>query len=341
MPLSVALICLVTLIASAVLTGTVRALAVRHGVMDVPNDRSSHSVSTPRGGGTAIVITLSAAMLVLTALGHVDRQLCAALTCGGLLVAIVGFIDDRSSVQPLVRLLIHLLAAVWALVCFGHLWPLQVGTRIVTLGISGDVLVILGIVWVLNLFNFMDGIDGLAASEASFVGIAGAVLSACGWSSGVTAADVAFGAACLGFLLWNWPPARIFMGDVGSGYLGYTIAMLVLAAGRSDPAAFWIWFILGGNFFVDATVTLVRRLTRGEAVHRPHRSHAYQWLARRWRSHRAVTMGVLGLNVLWLFPCAWFARLHPDQAPWITVGALAPLAVVFLAVGAGRRESFP
>src|SRR6185312_3312887 len=106
----------------------------------------------------------------------------------------------------------------------------------------------------------------------------------------VAAAALALGASWFGFLLWNWPPARIFMGDVGSGYLGYALGVLMLACARRNWSALWMWLMLGGAFFVDATVTLVRRAVRGERVYQAHRSHAYQWLSRRWRSHRRVTV---------------------------------------------------
>ena len=216
---------------------------------------------------------------------------------------------------------------------------MRVGSHLVSLGVLGTLIAVLGIVWVLNLFNFMDGIDGLAAAEATFVAWAGAMLtSAAAASSGATAAALVFGASCLGFLRCNWPPARIFMGDVGSGYLGYVIAVLALGAARSNPVAIWIWLILGGAFFVDATVTLVRRALRRERVHEAHRSHAYQWLARRWRSHRKVTLAFLALNLVWLLPCAVIASLRPGYAAAMTIIALAPLVVLAVAAGAGRSE---
>jgi len=129
------------------------------------------------------------------------------------------------------------------------------------------------------------------------------------------------------------------MGDVGSGYIGYVIAVLAIAAGRDSPVAVWVWLILGGIFFVDATVTLVRRALRGERVYQAHRSHAYQWLARRWGSHRRVTLGVLVIDTFWLLPLAAFAASHPRHAATITLVALAPLLVVALAAGSGRRET--
>jgi Fuc2NAc and GlcNAc transferase len=147
-----------------------------------------------------------------------------------------------------------------------------------------------------------------------------------------------FCAASAGFLIWNWPPAKIFMGDVGSGYLGYVIAVLAMAATRDSPVAVWVWLILGGVFFVDATVTLARRSLTGERLHEAHRSHAYQWLARRWRSHRRVTLSVLAVNVFWLLPAAWLAMRYPRFAVWSLAGAFVPLIIVAIAAGAGLRE---
>jgi Fuc2NAc and GlcNAc transferase len=158
-------------------------------------------------------------------------------------------------------------------------------------------------------------------------------------TSGVAAAGLVFGAACGGFLLWNWPPAKIFMGDVGSGYLGYAIGVLALAATRENPAALWSWLILGGVFFADASVTLVRRTIRGERIYEAHRSHAYQWLARRWESHGPVTIAVILVNLLWLLPCATLATLHSDHAPLIAAVALAPIVVITTLAGSGRRET--
>jgi len=127
------------------------------------------------------------------------------------------------------------------------------------------------------------------------------------------------------------------MGDVGSGYLGYVLVVLALGATRENPAALAVWVILGGVFFCDAFVTLVRRLARGERVYQAHRSHAYQWLARSWRSHRSVTLAVVAVNLFWLLPCAWFAAVHPSRAAWTVLIALVPLVLVVLLAAAGRR----
>jgi Fuc2NAc and GlcNAc transferase len=230
-----------------------------------------------------------------------------------------------------------MLAAVWVVFILGGLPPLQVGTRLVELGLTGDALAVLAIVWVVNLFNFMDGIDGIAGSEALIVCVAGGAIA--GQSSEhVAAAAWLLAGASAGFLAWNWPPARIFMGDVGSGFLGFFIAVLALAAARSAPASAFVWLILGGTFFVDATVTFLRRLLRGVRVYEAHREHAYQWLSRRWQSHAAVDWAFIAVNVCWLAPWAWFAATHPEYAALAGLAALLPLVVLAVAMGAGRPE---
>ncbi|MFL6601424.1 MAG: MraY family glycosyltransferase [Steroidobacteraceae bacterium] len=332
-----------TAASSALVTGLLRQYAIRSGLIDRPNIRSSHSVPTPRGGGLAIVFTSLLAATFLCLVHMLAWRTFVALAGGGLAVAAVGFIDDRHPLPARVRLAVHLGAALWCLAWLGGLPPLQLANRVVHLGWSGYVLGALAIVWVLNLFNFMDGIDGIAASEAIFVTGAGAVLGS--WmaaaavsSGGAAAAAAVVAAACSGFLVWNWPPARIFMGDVSSGYLGYVIATLALAAGHENPVAMWIWLLLGGAFFVDATVTLIRRLLRGEQVYEAHRSHAYQWLAREWKSHGLVTLTVMLVNFIWLLPWAVAATLHPELVLWEALAALLPLAVLALLAGAGRGE---
>ena len=327
---------------SAGLTGLVRRIALRRGMLDAPNERSSHAAPTPRGGGLAIVVATTAAIALLSAGGALEWRLACALGGGGIAVAAVGWLDDRRSVQPLMRLLVHFAAALWAVAWLKGLPPLLLGTQMAHPHWGGYVLAVLGIVWILNLFNFMDGIDGIAASEALFVVLAGAWLTLGGANAkGLAFVDLTLAAACGGFLVWNWPPAKIFLGDVGSGYLGYMIAVFALSAGRDDSVALWVWLILGGAFFVDATVTLLRRVARGERVHQAHRSHAYQWLARRWGSHRNVTVAVLAANLVWLLPWAVLAEMFPNLAAGSVLAALVPLALVAAFIGAGRREDGP
>ena len=340
MNLETFLLIVLAFVVAAALTGLTRRLALAHRVLDVPNERSSHAVPMPRGGGIATVIANTVAMGLLALLDIVPGAVFAAAGIGGLAIAAVGFLDDRQRLSAGVRLLVHVSAALWALAWLGGLPPLQFGEQVFVPGWMGYVLGVLGIVWTLNLFNFMDGIDGIAASEAVFIACAAALTH--WWIDGAVAVPAVawvFGAACLGFLVWNWPPAKIFMGDVGSGYMGFIIAVLAITAARENPVALLIWLIFGAAFFVDATVTLIRRVARRERAQEAHRSHAYQWLSRRWRSHKRVTIAIVGLNLAWLFPCGLLAAKYPVLAGWIALGALSPVILAAILVGAGRPES--
>jgi Fuc2NAc and GlcNAc transferase len=339
LPVTAVVIAISALAASALLTQLVRRVAAGSGVFDVPNPRSSHEVPTPRGGGLAIVLVTTAGLLILALRGTVQWHLFYALTGGGLAVALIGAADDRRSLSAAIRLTVHFAAALWALAWLGGLPPLRLGNQLVALGWVGYLLAACGIVWAVNLFNFMDGIDGLAASEAIFIALGAALLNPLmGGSAGVAFAAVLFAAACGGFLLWNWPPASIFLGDVGSGYSGYVIVVLAVAATRDSPTALWVWLILGGVFFCDATVTLTRRVLRGERVYEAHRSHGYQWLTRRWGGHRKVTLAVIAVNLVWLLPWAALTAKFPAYGVVSVIAALAPLSLLAVTLGSGRRE---
>jgi Fuc2NAc and GlcNAc transferase len=324
----------------AIATGLMRRYALRRNLLDVPNLRSSHESPTPRGGGVAIVIAFFAAALLLVFLGLMEARIFAALLIGGSAIALVGYLDDRRHLRVRVRLGVHLASALFAVIMLGGI-PESALARWGLHGFwIGGVLAVLLIVWTTNLFNFMDGIDGIAGSEAVFLGSAGALLNwSHGGEPGLTATMLCLAAASLGFLRWNWPPARIFMGDVGSGFLGFTLAVLGLAANQLGTIPFEAWGILGGFFFVDATVTLLRRVARGDQWFEAHRMHAYQRLARRWQAHLPVTLSVSAINLVWLLPWAWLAANTPAGAKFFLVAALAPLAVLVIFAGAGRKES--
>jgi len=325
---------------SATLTAVVRRYALAARLLDHPNERSSHSVPTPRGGGLSIVVVCLSGTVLMALWRLLDVRLALALCVGGGAVAFVGWLDDRGQLAVRWRLAVHLAAAAWAVYLLGGLSSVQMGANLLAPGAWGYVLGVVGIVWALNLFNFMDGIDGIAASEGTFVALGCATLwYLSGASTGTCVSALILGAACCGFLIWNWPPARIFMGDVGSGFVGYTLAVLVIGAQRNVPVALHIWLVVFGLFALDATLTLLRRSLRGERIYEAHRSHAYQHLARYWGSHRRVTLLATMLNLVWLLPCAALAAVFPAWAAWILAIALLPLAAVLLAAGAGRRET--
>lgn len=326
------------------LTGLVRPWALRRGRMDVPNERSSHQVPTPRGGGLAIAFVLLGGLLAGTLAGWLPLNVGVGLIGGMAMVAVVGWLDDCYSLLARPRLLVHLAAALWTLGWLGGMPRVDVGAVSVTLGVAGWVLAALGIVWAVNFYNFMDGIDGIAGGEAVVVGLAGAGLLMLAGAPDLAGVAVLVAGACLGFLRWNWAPARIFMGDVGSGMLGYLFAALAVASENRGAVPVLVWVLLLGVFVVDATLTLIRRARDGEAVFNAHRKHAYQRAVQAGWSHAAVSAAVVVLGVA-LGGLGWLALRAPAFLPAVALGGLGALALLHTGViawaTAPRREPGP
>ncbi len=324
---------------SLIVVGWVRRYALTKNILDLPNPRSSHTCPMPRGGGLAIFLSFAAACFALCIGDLLDSKTTGLLLFAGGSIGIVGFLDDRWDLRARTRLAVHLAAALLIVSTLGGL-P---GDQLTRWGIGslwmGSIFTVLVIVWGTNLFNFMDGIDGIAASEAIFFSVAGAWLNWQHGDLGTSVALLSVAAATLGFLAWNWPPARIFMGDVGSGFLGFMITVLAVLASRRGGTPIEVWPILGGVFLVDATTTLIRRILRGDAFMLPHNMHAFQHLARRLHSHTRVTVMVIAVNVLWLYPWAYLVNRHPTLGPICVAVALTPLVVIALWFGAGKCES--
>jgi Fuc2NAc and GlcNAc transferase len=338
--MSAALFCILAVAfgLSIAFTGVARAFALRTGMLDHPSARSSHSLPTPRGGGVAIVAAFFLTAAGLVFFGFLDARILILLVGGGGVVAFIGYKDDRRPLSARLRFFVHVSAAAFAVALFGDALPSLAG-----MGAAGTWITrlsgVLVIAWAINLFNFMDGIDGIAAAEAVFVAGAGAILTTTfGAAAGVSAAMLCLAAASAGFLVWNLPPAKIFMGDAGSGFLGFSLAALGWAASSRGAISIEVWGILAGVFVVDATVTLIRRLVRGDRWFEAHRTHAYQHLARRVGSHLPVTAAGAAINVCWLFPWAWYAAGHESRALLSIVVALLPLAFAAIWAGAGKPE---
>jgi Fuc2NAc and GlcNAc transferase len=326
------------LVSSALLTGFIRLYALRSGLVDTPTSRSSHERPTPRGGGLSIVITFIALLVLLYLVTEVPRQSFYALLSGGVLIGGVGFLDDHRHIPGIYRILVHLIAVAIAVFIIGGLPPLQFGAHLIDLGWSGHLLSVVFLVWLTNLFNFMDGIDGIAAMEAIFIAAAAIIISGAESEQYLVLLEAGLAAGCLGFLFWNWPPARIFMGDVGSGFLGFTFGTLAIISANLNELSVWTWLILAGVFVVDATVTVIRRMINGEKWYAAHRSHAYQRATRRLQSHTYVTLMVSAVNVGWLLPLAWFSSLRPEFGWWLMLFAWAPICVTAILLGAGRPD---
>ena len=323
---------------SAGITGLMKVYAQRANLLDVPNQRSSHQVTTPRGGGLSIVVVFLGVVTGLYFFGQLPTDVFSSLAVGGLLTAGIGFADDHGHIPAKWRFLIQIIAATFAVATLGGLPELQMGTTHVNLGIAGDAMAIVFTVWLINLYNFMDGIDGIAAVEAVCIAGSALIIPSVGDSGLISSLLIVIAGTALGFLVWNWPPAKIFMGDVGSGFIGFVLAMLAIISSNLGLLPIWSWLILAGVFVVDATVTLITRVTNGAEWYSAHNNHAYQKAARRLKGHRPVTLAVATINVLWLLPIAWFASVWPEFGWWLTLVAWTPLISLALFLNAGRPE---
>lgn len=324
---------------SFVLTAALRRYALANSIIDIPVARSSHSVPTPRGGGVAIVVSF---LLALPFLGWGHTELFHTLMAAGgagALVAIIGFMDDHGHIAARWRLLGHFAASAWALYWLGGLPEITAFGLAVDAGWSGGILAAFYLVWMLNLYNFMDGIDGIASVEAICACVAMCLLYILSGHTELVFLPLALVAAVAGFLCWNFPPARIFMGDAGSGFLGIILGIFSIQAAWVSSQLLWAWLIVLGVFAVDATFTLIRRLVRGDKVYEAHRSHAYQFASRRYGRHLPVTLAVAGLNLFWLLPVAIsVVRFGLDGMVGVVI-AYVPLVGLALKFHAGELET--
>jgi Fuc2NAc and GlcNAc transferase len=323
---------------SLLLTSALRRYALAKSLIDVPNSRSSHTVPTPRGGGVAIVLSFLILLPVLPTFSLLTWSSTWGLLGAGAGIAILGFLDDHGHIAARWRLLGHFSAAIWALFWLDGAPPLVVMGTTFDMAWVGILLAILYLVWMLNLYNFMDGIDGLASIQAIFVCLAVALIYALMGLSSLAWAPLLLSFAVAGFLYWNFPPAKIFMGDAGSGFLGVSLGIFSLQAAWASPSLIWVWVILMGVFIVDATVTLIRRLVRGDKIYEAHRSHAYQYAARKFGSHLPITLVVGLVNVAWLLPIALCVALLGLDGFLGVIIAYTPLIILARVFHAGAVE---
>ena len=307
-------------LASALCTGMAYWYARQRQWLAIPNARSSHAVPTPSSGGIGFVPLILFLLAVLGWSGRLDGSVAAALFGGGALVACVGWIDDRRQIPASIRALAYAIAAAWALWQIGGLDHMYLG-MVVPLGMGGTFIALFGIFGFSNMYNFMDGIDGLVASYAVVAGSTLAFLFFRVGAIGFATVTAILAASAAGFLVWNWHPARIFMGDVGSVFLGFSFAVLGVAAEQFRILPALVSVILFAPFLVDGLATMFRRMLRGERWYEAHRTFAYQRAVQRGHRHSTVTMGALALEAV--------------MVTLAVAGALQPhdmLALTFLAV---------
>ena len=306
-------------------------------LLDHPIKRSAHSYPIPTGGGAVVVIVF---LVVATSLFLNDRipvnEYHALM--GGSLIAVLGFADDVSSLSLWVRLPTQFVAAFWVVYSLGGV-P-SIDFSFFQLSNSG-ILILLGVlalIWLLNLYNFMDGADALAGTELIFVASMSLVFAIIAGDNVVALISAILISSISGFLIWNWPPAKIFMGDVGSSFIGFVLGVLALISMHNDTMTVWTWFILLGVFVVDSTWTLAVRVVKGKSWYEGHSSHAYQIAGRKWGSHESVILTVLVINCTWLAPLGWLSFHFPNAALYICLVAMTPLVYLCKCLNAGNGD---
>lgn len=308
-------------IVSFIATYIARSIALKMNVIDVPGKRSSHSIPTPRGGGIAFVSSWFIGIIYEHLFWNsMPDELFWALM-SGIIIVIIGLVDDIWGVKPIIRLIFQGTAALLGLYFLGGLQKLDLGFTVIenTYILSG--LAVIGIIWAINLFNFLDGIDGYLGSEVVFIAVA---ISAICLNSIV----LLLGAVTLGFLIWNWQPAKIFMGDVGSTLLGFNIAILAIFFQNADKTSIIIWLIITSVFWFDATLTLLRRIRNGEKLSQAHKKHAYQRIVQAGFSHQKTTLLAMATNAL----LGAMAYLSFKNGQLLLPGLLVSIIILYIIV---------
>jgi len=348
-------------ISSFLLTWGAIHYAKSKNLLDIPNERSSHDVETPRGGGISFVlISLVGLALFTIFLGFEGGW--AWLLFSSLIVVTISYIDDHGHVSSKNRFIAHLIACCSVVYFFCPFPVVPLLGLNLQFGVLGLFMGMILLTWLLNLYNFMDGIDGIASIEALFISISllilvGIPVAQVGEFRELTIQQEGYAILCLliifsvvGFTFWNWPTARIFMGDIGSGFLGFFLGALGLYAAGKEWITIWTVLIIFGVFLVDATITLLLRMYRGESWLQPHRTHFYQRITdkiilfRKRRlenkemkpsqselrkyAHQLVNVGVIFINICWLLPAAMLSVYYPQWGVVIMFTAFLPMILI-------------
>lgn len=312
----IAVLITVVFLGSQLLLYVYRELALRKHWLDIPNERSSHTAATPGGAGLCLAILFSLATAYLFASGQLSSEI---LWLYGLplIMALTGWFDDRYTLSRRVRAAIYLLCAVLFLNIVSEQYSFWV--------LLAFALFIFAFV---NAFNFMDGIDGIAASQALFYSVACLVASKATVETDLLLVLLLVATLSAAFLLWNWSPARLFLGDSGSLFFGFLLAAIAVFASESSVLSMFSSLILLAAFIADSSVTLLCRLLNGERIHDAHRTHLYQLLARKWGTHSRVVMLYTVVNITVLLPLAVISEVHTSQATILCIATYTILCAI-------------
>lgn len=306
-------------------------MAKESGMIVDPGERQSHDVATPAGGGLGIVFSIVVTSVCLQFVVSLPAFWWQNMLPGILLLTIVGWRDDKNSVSALIRLLVQLAVSLWLL---GFGW-----SQFSISGVGWFSCIVVAMVWFMNLYNFMDGSNGMAGFQGVFAGLLMAVFFQAGDQSAMALLALSVAAACGGFLPLNFPDARVFMGDVASVPLGFIFASLAIFGVQTGSLSLALSLLIMSVFIVDATLTLFTRALSGERWYTAHTQHVYQRLIIRGWSHRQVLMVFQAINVILVLPAIVLAEMYPQNA--MVIAGLTLIVLGACWYFANRRLGMP
>ena len=317
------------IIVSFILTWVIMKFSLKRNILDIPNERSSHTHPTPKGGGLAIVIAWYIGISVLFMTESLNKNLYFALI-SGILLAIISLIDDLYDIKPVIRLIAQTCAAIISLIFLNGIQPVILFGINIFPNIILVLVTTLGMVWFINLYNFLDGIDGYASIEAITMSFALFLVA----GENIT---LILAASTIGFLIWNWPKAKIFMGDVGSTQLGFILVVLGIYLHNEQRLSIIYWLILAAPFWFDATLTLYRRWRKKEKLSIAHRNHMYQRLVQSGFSHLKVDILLVLLNIILILLVLISVKYKMLQIPFLV---LTVFMLFMISVYTDKRKQF-
>ncbi len=279
-------------ITSFILTWIIKNWAIKRNIIDIPNHRSSHSIPTPRGGGLSFFIVWIVSISILYFFNILTLKLLVALLLV-VPIGIVSIIDDIISLPPVTRLIIQALCAVIVVFYLGGLQNIDLGFIKINSSFLLNIFLIIGVIWFINLYNFLDGIDAYASIEAISIALGMFLLTK-------EPLYLLLISTVAGFLYWNWPKAKIFMGDVGSTMLGFTLIVLSIYSNNHQSANIIYWLTLSSLFWFDASITIIRRKLNRENISQPHKKHAYQRITQAGYSHKKTAVFSIIINLTFI-----------------------------------------
>jgi len=367
--ITVFILAIVTFLVSYLLTEVVIRIAPKFGLICQPNHRSSHVTDMPYGGGAGFVLPLLIMTSLFFYLGYLPQYFWLVIMVCGSLIFFVGLWDDMVDTPVIFRLLVQFACVAVGVLLVNGVFGAKSDGVMIDIGVVSYSLSVIVLIWWINLFNFMDGIDGLAGTEAIFIGLS-AILTL--WikhwvfpfeilqdTGSIELLLFFLSVSTLGFLAHNWAPARVFMGDAGSTFLGYALGMIALYSIALGALPVSVWLILGAVFLVDATFTLFRRILAGKPWYKAHKSHAYQHAislmsnaertfenryikvlfgSQDRKSHKSVCLLILAINIFWLLPLSCLAVIFPGLEYLLVILAWAPLVWIVSRMGAGKDD---